>query len=309
LKRDAAVDLTTTVGSIVLPNPIMTASGTGGHGAELGGFVDLSALGAVVVKSQAPYPWPGNPAPRVHATTAGMVNSVGLQGRGVAGWLRDDLPALVAAGARVVASIWGRTIDDYAEAAALIADAPGIVAIEVNLSCPNIGGKGMFAQSADATHDAIAAASAGRRPRWAKLTAMVADLTEIAAAADAAGADAVTLVNTVPGMVVDVERRRPALGGAGGGLSGAAIHPVAVRAVFDVHAALPHVPIVGVGGVTDGATAVELLLAGASAVQVGTATLADPRAPARILDDVVGWCRRHGVTRLSELVGGAHERR
>jgi dihydroorotate dehydrogenase (NAD+) catalytic subunit len=304
--NDREADLTTRVGTVTLPNPIMTASGTAGHGAELAPFVDLAALGAVVVKSVAPYPWPGNPPPRLYGTTAGMVNAVGLQGAGVEAWVRDDLPALNATGARVVASIWGRTVDDYAEAATLLADAPGIVAVEVNLSCPNVEGKGMFAQSADATHDAVAAASACRRPRWAKLTAMVANLAEIAGAAQAAGADAVTLVNTVPGMVIDVDGRRPALGSASGGLSGAAIHPVAVRAVFEVHAALPGLAIVGVGGVTDAVSAVELLLAGASAVQIGTATFADARAPARVLSDLRAWCARHGVGRIAELVGGAH---
>jgi dihydroorotate dehydrogenase (NAD+) catalytic subunit len=301
-----AVDLTTSVGEVLLPNPVMTASGTAGHGAELAAFVDLASLGAVVVKSVAPYPWPGNPPPRVRAATAGMVNSVGLQGPGAAAWVRDDLPALVERGARVVASIWGRTVDDYAEAARLLAGAPGVIAVEVNLSCPNLEGKGMFAQSVDATHDAVVAASAARLPRWAKLTVMVPDLGEMASAAAAGGADAVTLVNTVPGMVIDVDRRRPALGGAGGGLSGAAIHPVAVRAVYDVHAARPDLPVVGAGGVTDGITAVELLLAGASAVQVGTATFADPRASALVLADLVDWCRRHGVTRVADLVGGAH---
>ncbi len=207
-----------------------------------------------------------------------------------------------------MASIWGRTVDDYAEAAAMLAGAPAVVAVEVNLSCPNLEGKGMFAHSPDATHDAVAAASAAR-PRWAKLTAMVADLPDVASAARDAGAEAVTLVNTLPAMVIDPVRRRPALGGAGGGLSGAAVHPVAVRAVYDVHAAVPDLPIVGVGGVTDATTAVELVLAGASAVQVGTATFADPRAPARVLSELGRWCRRHGVARLADLVGGAHDRR
>jgi dihydroorotate dehydrogenase (NAD+) catalytic subunit len=164
----------------------------------------------------------------------------------------------------------------------------------------------MFGQSGDATHDAVAAASAAGRPRWAKLTAAVADLPQIAAAAAAAGAEAVTLVNTLPAMVIDVERRRPVLGARTGGLSGAALHPVAVRAVHDVHAALPDLPIVGAGGVTDAGTAVELLLAGAAAVEVGTATFADRTAVARVLADLERWCRRHGVTRVSELVGGAH---
>ena len=301
------VDLTTVVGSLTLPNPVLTASGTAGHGAELAEAVDLAALGAVVTKSLAPYSWSGNPSPRLYAVPAGMVNAVGLQGPGVAAWLAGDLPALVATGARVVASIWGRTIDDYAEAALMLAAAPAaVVAVEVNLSCPNLEGKGMFAQSADATHDVVAAASACGRPRWAKLTAVVADLAQVAAAAADGGAEAVTLVNTLPAMVIDVDRRRPVLGARTGGLSGAAIHPVAVRAVHDVHAALPGLPIVGVGGVTDATTAVELLLAGASAVQVGTATFADRRAVAKVLDDLVRWCARHDVARVSDLVGGAH---
>ena len=305
-RSPAAVDLTTSIGPVVLPNPVMTASGTAGHADELAAFVDPAALGAVVVKSVAPYAWSGNPPPRLHAATAGMVNSVGLQGAGVVAWRRDDLPRLAVRRARVVASVWGRTVDDYAEAASLLAGAPAVVALEANLSCPNIEGKGMFAQSADATHDAVAACSGARVPVWAKLTAAVADVPEIASAAAAGGATAVTLINTLPALVIDVERRRRALGGTGGGLSGAAIHPVAVRAVHVVHVACPELAIVGVGGVTDAVTAVELLLAGASAVQVGTATFADPRAPTRVLADLVDWCRRHGVSRVADLVGGAH---
>jgi len=305
-RSPAAVDLTTSIGPVVLPNPVMTASGTAGHSDELAAFVDLAALGAVVVKSVAPYAWSGNPPPRLHAATAGLVNSVGLQGGGIVAWRRDDLPRLAARRARVVASVWGRTLDDYAEAASLLAGAPAVVALEANLSCPNIEGKGMFAQSADATHDVVAACSSARVPVWAKLTAAVADVSEVASAAAVGGAAAVTLINTLPALVIDVERGRRALGGPGGGLSGAAIHPVAVRAVHDVRAGCPDLPIVGVGGVTDAVTAVELLLAGASAVQVGTATFADPRAPARVLADLVDWCRRHGVSRVADLVGGAH---
>ena len=302
-----AIDLTTTVGSVVLPNPVMTAAGTAGHGAELRDILDLAALGAVVTKSQAPFAWVGNPSPRLHAVPAGMVNAVGLQGAGVGAWMENDLPPLVATGARVVASIWGHTVDDYAEAALLLADAPAaVVAVEVNLSCPNHHGKGMFAQSADATHDAVAAASACRRPRWAKLTAMVTDLTEIAGAAREGGAEAVVLINTLPAMVIDVDRRRSALGAPVGGLSGGAIHPVAVRAVHDVHAALPALPIVGVGGVTDATTAVELMLAGASAVQMGTATFADRRAAAAVVADLARWCVDRDVRRVADLIGGAH---
>ncbi|CAN5184338.1 dihydroorotate dehydrogenase [soil metagenome] len=299
------VEMGVTVGTVVLPNPVMTASGTAGHGAELGRYFPLDRLGAVVVKSLSADPWPGNPAPRVYATTAGMINSVGLQGPGVTAWLDHDLPALEATGARVVASIWGRTADEYAKAAELLAEASAVVvAVEVNLSCPNLdGGRHLFAQSASATAEAIEAAAACARPVWAKLTPTVTDIVEIAAAAVGAGAEAITLVNTALAMTIDPETRRFRLGAGGGGLSGPAIRPIAVRAVHDVHAALPSVPVVGVGGVTNGVEAVELLLAGASAVQVGTATFADPRAPLLVLDSLRAWCLDHGVGRVSELTG------
>jgi dihydroorotate dehydrogenase (NAD+) catalytic subunit len=302
-----AVDLSTTIGSVALPNPVLTASGTAGHGAELHAYVDLAGLGAVVVKSLAAFEWKGNAAPRLHPATAGMINSVGLQGPGVAAWLADELPGLLAPGARVVASIWGRSLDDYERAAALLAAAPpAVVAVEVNLSCPNLKGKGMFAQSAADTAAAMAVTAGCGRPRWAKLTAAVADVREIAAAAVEGGAEAVTLINTIPAMVLDPDTLRPVLGAGGGGLSGPAIHAVAVRAVFDVHAAHPTIPIVGVGGVGGAAGAVDLVAAGASAVEVGTATFADPRAPARLVAELDAWCRRRGVGRLVELTGAAH---
>jgi dihydroorotate dehydrogenase (NAD+) catalytic subunit len=302
--------LATTVGSVTLPAPVMTASGTAGHGAELAPYLDLASLGAVVVKSLHAEPWAGNPPLRVHETAAGMINSVGLQGPGVAAWLRDDLPPLVATGARVVASIWGRTVDEYGRAAALLAGAPAaVVAVEVNLSCPNTeGGRDLFAHDAAATRAAVEAAGAAGRPLWAKLSPNTHELAAVAAAAHEGGAEAVTLVNTVMAMAIDPETRRFRLGAGprGGGLSGPAIHPVAVRAVFDVAAALPGLPIVGVGGVASGADAAELILAGASAVQVGTATFADPRAPARVLAELAAWAARQGVSRLDELVGAAH---
>jgi len=303
-----AVDTAVRVGSLTLPNPVMTASGTGGHGAELHAYQPLGDLGAVVVKSLSADPWPGNPAPRVHATPAGMLNSVGLQGPGVSAWLADDLPALRATGARVVASIWGRSVEDYGRAAAALADAPPeVVAVEVNLSCPNTeAGRDLFAHDPEATAAVVAATAACGRPRWAKLSPNTPRVAEVAAAAAGAGAEAVTLVNTVMGMAIDPETRTYRLGAGerGGGLSGPAIHPVAVRVVHDVHRAHPDLPIVGVGGVVDGASAVELLLAGASAVQVGTATFADPRAPGRVARDLEHWCHRRGIASVAELTGG-----
>jgi len=308
MARPLAVDLTTRLGSVVLDNPVMTASGTAGHGHELADHLDPAALGAVVVKSLHAEPCDGNPAPRVHATPAGMVNSVGLQGPGVEAWLERDLPPLLATGARVVASIWGRTVDEFARAAELLAGAPPeVVAVEVNASCPNLEDRrALFAHSTTATTEVVDAAGAAGRPRWAKLNPNTPDLPDVAAAAAAAGAEAVTVANTVLGMVIDVEARRPLLGAQRGGLSGPAIRPVAVRAVFDAYEALGDVPIIGVGGVASATDALEFLMAGATAVQVGTATFAAPRAPVRILRDLGRWCDRRGVSRIDELVGVAH---
>jgi len=307
---DGVVDLATVVGSLALAGPLLTASGTAGHGDELARYVQLDTIGGVVVKSLSPGPWPGNPAPRVHETSGGMINSVGLQGPGVAAWLERELPAVLATGATVVASIWGRTLDDYEAAADALADAPpGVVAVEVNVSCPNLHDRNrMFAHAPDTTRAALEVTAGCGRPRWAKLSPNVGDLVPIVDAAMEGGADAVTLINTVMGMAIDPETRRPRLGGGGGGLSGPAIHPVAVRCVHDVHAARPDVPIVGVGGVSSGVDAVELLLAGASAVQVGTATFADPRSIARITNEVHAWCASHEIRRIRDLIGAAHDR-
>lgn len=295
------------VGSVELPAPVMTASGTAGHGTELAPYVDLASLGAVVVKSLAPYEWAGNPSPRVHPAGVGMLNAVGLQGPGIRHWLSEDLPALVAAGARVVASIWGRSVDDFREAAELLAGAPdAVIAVEVNLSCPNLEGRrGIFAHDAALSAEVMTATAACGRPRWAKLSPNTDRVVEVAAAAHGAGADAVTLVNTLLGMVLDERTGRPVLGAGGGGYSGRPLHAVAVRTVFDVHAALPDLPIVGVGGVTSGWDAAELLLAGASAVQVGTSTFADPAAPGRVQTELLSWCRERGVS-PSGLTGAAH---
>lgn len=307
---DAGVDTTVSVGSVTLANPVMTASGTAGHGTELAGTIDVAALGAIVVKSLSADPWKGNPAPRVVGTAAGMVNSIGLQGPGVAAWLRDDLPALVATGATVVASIWGRSVQDYRRAAdALAPAAADLAAVEVNVSCPNVEDRGrIFANFPELTAEVVAACEGAGLPRWVKLGVTASDLVGVASAAVEAGAEALTLINTVPGMVIDTETRSPHLGGGGGGLSGRAIHPVAVRAVYDCRAALPDVAIVGVGGVDRGVDAVELMMAGAHAVQVGTASFAGPRAPLRILAEMTRWCATRDVQRLRSLTSTAHDR-
>ena len=307
------VDLTTAVGAVGLPNPVMCASGTAGHGAELGAFVDLAQLGAVVVKSLSAGPWPGNPAPRVHPLSTGMINSVGLEGPGIAAWAHDELPALRRARARVVVSIWGRSVEDYAVAAdALAKHAPAgtasdpIVAVEINMSCPNLAGKKMFAHDVGAAADVITATAGLAYPRWAKLSPNTDALVAVAEACAGAGADAVTLTNTLLGLVIDTDSRRPALGGGGGGVSGPGLGPIAVRAVWEVARAMPELPIVGVGGVHDANSALQLLMAGASAVQVGTANFADPRATIRVLDELASWCDSHGVATIAELIGAAH---
>ncbi len=300
------MSLATRVGDVNLPSFVMTAAGTAGYGDELAGYGDLGDLGALVTKSLAHFAHEGNPAPRVVAEGADMLNSVGLAGPGIEAWAARDLPAARARGARVVASLWGRTVEDYARGAAMLAGLD-VLAVEVNASCPNLEGRSrMFAHSAESTAAIVAASAACGRPRWVKLSPNTPDLVEIAGAALDAGADALVLVNTVLGLSIDVESRRPALGGVGGGLSGPGILPVALRAVYDVHAAYPDAPLVGVGGVSSGRDALAMVMAGASAVEVGTASFADPRAPWRIQREAAEWLARHGVSRVEELVGVAH---
>jgi dihydroorotate dehydrogenase (NAD+) catalytic subunit len=305
--------LATRVGDVALPNPVMTASGTSGHGIELAAYGALAELGAAVVKSLSVEPWPGNPAPRVHEVGASMLNSVGLQGPGLAAWADSDLPALDDVGARVVLSIWGRTVSDFGRAAELAAKVaatgPGgaIVALEVNVSCPNVEDRSrMFAHSAEATSRVMEATECGL-PRWAKLSPNVADVVEIAAGALDGGADGLTLVNTLLGLALDPDSGRPLLGAGGGGLSGAAVHPVAVRAVWECRDAFADTPIVGVGGVASGRDAVELLQAGADAIQVGTATFRDPRAPWKVLRELARWCETHRMT-VQEIRTNAQSR-
>ena len=296
------------VGSITFPNPVMTASGTVGHGTELAAYCDLANLGAVVVKSLSAAAWPGNPAPRVHGTASGMINSVGLQNPGIDSWITKDLPALLSQEARVVVSIWGRTVDEYREVASRLTGVKGITAVEVNVSCPNLEDRGdMFAHDLDSCQAAVNASLISGLPTWAKLSPNVTDIVSIAKAAIEAGAEALTLTNTLLGMVIDPETLRRVLGNGGGGLSGPSIRPVAVRAVYDVYESLGPVPIIGVGGITKAEHVVEFLAAGASAVQVGSAHFADPKASRRILRDLERWCRKHEVDSVRSLTGAAHE--
>ena len=313
------VDLSSQVGSVVLRNPVLTASGTAGHGTEMAGYLDYASLGAFVSKSLSARPWAGNPAPRLRETPCGLLNSVGLQGPGVDAWRSKELPKLVERGAVVVASIWGTTVSEFERAAQMLAGADGVVALEVNVSCPNLEDRSrMFAHSPSATAEAVDASRSAQVPLWVKLSPNVADLVEIAAAGLAAGAEALVLVNTLLGMAIDADRWSYRLGSGpvGAGLSGAAIRPVALRAVHDCRRAFPRgtrgpgglpVSIVGVGGVSRGVDAVELMMAGADAVEIGTAALRDPRAPLKVLAELTRWCRSHDVRHVRELVAAVHD--
>ncbi len=307
MRARAATDLTTRLGPIELPNPIIAASGTFGYGAELARLCPPSELGAVTIKSLAPFAWEGNPPLRTtEAPGGGMLNSVGLTGPGIAAWADHELPALLDAGARVIASLWGRTLDDFTRGAQMFAShASDLVALEVNLSCPNLeAGRHMFAVDADATRAVVGAVAAqvAPLPVFAKLTAAVTDLVAIACEALDAGALGLTLINTLPGLAIDAERHRPVLGAGAGGLSGPPIKPIALRVVSECAVAIPEVPIIGTGGVATGEDAVEMMLAGAHAVGVGTATFAEPRATVRVRDELARWCRRHEIRVVTDLV-------
>ncbi len=306
---DGTNPLATSVGNINLKNPVMLASGTAGHGTELSPVIDLSSVGALVVKSLSAYEWEGNSAPRLHETPNGMINSIGLQGPGLPYWIEHILPKLIDAKITIILSIWGRTIEDYAVAADLCTDLPSAIeAVELNISCPNIEDRGkMFSHSPESTNEVIQATSQIKVPRWAKLSPNVTNLVEIASAAREAGADGVTLINTLMGMVIDIDKRRPLLGAGGGGLSGPAIRPVAIRSVFDVHSAMPDIPIVGVGGVASVEDVIEFLMAGASAVQIGSANFANPRISQKIITDLGKWCRDNEFESINAIKGLAHK--
>jgi dihydroorotate dehydrogenase (NAD+) catalytic subunit len=306
-----APDLRTRLGNVELPNPILTASGCASSGRELAQFIDVSKIGAIVTKSVMLAPRAGRPTPRMAETSSGMLNSIGLQGPGIDAFLQRDLPWLLSRGARAVVSIAGNTVEEYAELAARLSGAAGVTALEVNISCPNVEHRGqVFACDAADAGAVIGAVRARTRydiPVFAKLSPDVTDIVAIARSCVSAGADGLSLINTLLGMAIDTHTMRPVLAGLTGGLSGPAIRPVAVRCIWQVSEALPDVPIIGMGGVMTGQHALELLLAGASMVSIGTAIFHDPSACARILRELDDELARRGIERLSEVVGLAHE--
>jgi dihydroorotate dehydrogenase (NAD+) catalytic subunit len=303
-------DMTTRLGTRTLPNPILTASGCAAAGRELHQFFDVAQLGGVVTKSIMPMARSGRSTPRMAETPSGMLNSIGLQGPGIDSFIENDLDWLAAREARVIVSIAGGHTDDFVAIARRLAGHPAVSALEVNISCPNVESRGqVFACDALASSRVIGAvrrAADPDQPVFAKLSPDVTDIVHIARACADAGADGFSLINTLLGMVIDTDTLGPALGGVTGGLSGPAIRPVAVRCVWQVHRALPHFPIIGMGGIRSGLDALQFVLAGASAVSVGTAVFGDPTAPIRILAELEAALDERGFASLADAVGFAH---
>ena len=307
-----AFDYRTRFGPRTFPSPIFTASGCAGSGKELAQFFSLDELGAVVTKSIALRARSGRPTPRMAETPSGMLNSIGLQGPGIDQFLDVDIPWLANHGARVIVSISGESVDEYASLARRLRNVPNISGIEVNISCPNVENRGLvFACDPMASRDVVQAVRrnlGSESPIIVKLSPDVTDIVEIARVVVEAGADGLALINTVLGMVIDIDTMRPKLAGKTGGLSGPAIRPIAVRAIYQVHAAIPKVPILGMGGVTSGRDALELVFAGASGISIGTATFGNPTASMKVKNELALLLQERGFTSFQEAIGAAHER-
>ncbi len=300
----SGIDLQVNLGGIRMKNPVTVASGTFGYGREYAGLVDIRRLGAVTVKGVRLQPWPGNPLPRHVEVPGGMVNAIGLQGPGVDGLIRDYLPPLRDMGVPVIVNIWGTSEEEYAAVAERLDGVPGVAGVELNISCPNVK-EGGHAFGTDPRVAASLVAAVRRRttlPLIPKLAPNVPSVAVFARAAADAGADALALINTLPAMVIDIETRRPVLANVVGGLSGPAIHPVAVKLVWEAAQAV-RLPIVAMGGITGPEQAIEFLIAGAAAVAVGTANFIDPSTPLRVIDGIAAYCTRHGFATVRDLTG------
>jgi dihydroorotate dehydrogenase (NAD+) catalytic subunit len=306
----SALDFSTKIGSKRFSNPIFTASGCASSGQELSQFFPLSSLGAVVTKSIMTKPRTGRATPRMAETPSGMLNSIGLQGPGIDTFLEKDIPWLIEQQAKIIISIAGETVDEYGVLARRLRALSGISAVEVNISCPNVENRGqVFAchpDTAVAVIESVRRNIGGELPIVAKLSPDVTDIVEIAGAVINAGVDGLALINTLLGMVIDTNSMRPKLAGKTGGLSGPAIRPVAVRAIYQVHQAFPNTPIVGMGGVASGRDAFELILAGASAVSVGTATFGNPNATMQIKEELSQLLTKNGFNDFRDAIGFAH---
>lgn len=299
------VDLSVEIGKLKLKNPIMTASGTFGYGEEFADFIDLNRLGGIIVKGTTLHHREGNPFPRMAETPSGMLNAVGLQNKGVDYFIEHIYPRIKDLDTRVIVNVSGSCIDDYVAVCEKLSPLDKVAAVEINISCPNVkqGGMGFGTTCSGAESVTSAVRKAYDGTMIVKLTPNVTDITEIARAVEAAGADAVSLTNTFLGMAIDVEKRKPMLSTITGGLSGPCIRPIAVRMVWQVANAVK-VPVVGLGGIASGRDAIEFLLAGATAVQIGTANFVDPQVTVKAIDYIEDYLKRHQITSVRELIGG-----
>lgn len=301
---NSSPDLRVDIGGLVLKNPVMTASGTFGYGREFSEMVDLTRLGAVVVKGLSLQPSMGNPPPRIAETACGMLNAIGLENVGVDAFIRDKLPFLKTFSVPVIVNIYGKSVEEYAELAGRLDPVQGVSAVEVNISCPNVKAGGVsFGVDPEAAYTVVREVRLRTaRPLIVKLSPNVSDIARIAEKAVDAGADALSLINTITGMAVDIERRRPKLANVTGGLSGPAVKPVALRMVWEV-AKTVKVPVIGIGGIMTAEDALEFLITGAAAVQVGTANFVNPGATMEILDGIDAYLVKHGIEKVTDLIG------
>lgn len=302
--RETSVRLAVDLGGLSMKNPVTVASGTFAAGREYADFVDVSALGAVTTKGVSLHGWEGNASPRIAETPSGMLNSIGLQNPGVRHLIEEDLPWLNRVGASVIVNVSGHSFQEYVDVIEELEKTPLVGAYEINISCPNVdaGGMNMGCRTESVSVVVSRCRAVTKRPLIVKLTPNVTNISDIARAAEAAGADAVSLINTLLGMAVDAERRRPVLARVVGGLSGPAVKPVALRMVWEVSRAVK-VPVLGMGGISTGTDAVEFMLAGATAVAVGTANFTNPCATVDVVDGIVDYCERQGVSDVNELIG------
>jgi len=303
-KRPSGVDLRVSIGSVSLQNPVIAACGTFGYGIEFAPIVDLNRLGGIVVKGLSREPMAGSPPPRMVEAVGGMINAIGLQNIGVRAFVAEKLPELGKYKTAIIANVFGHCIGDYVEVIRILEDTEGLTAYELNISCPNVERGGMeYSTTPNLTHEAVAAArKASRRPLWVKLSPVVGNIKIISRAAEDSGADAVVIANTYPALCLDAHNRRSCLGSTAGGLSGPAIKPITLRLVHEAHQAIG-IPIIGLGGIEKAGDATEYLIAGASAVEVGTAHFVDPRASERLVGDLETWCQEENISEISSLRG------
>ncbi len=297
-------DISVKLGNLNLKNPVMTASGTFGYGKEFDSVIDLNRLGGIVVKGISLKPMPGNPPPRIVETPAGMLNAIGLANLGIDGFLKEKLPFLKTLDTKTIVNIYGHSIDEYAELAGVLKGVDGVDAVEINISCPNVDKGGLVFGKDPEVSARVTEAVAGNtdKPVIVKLTPNVSEITVLAKAVEQAGADCISLINTLTGMAIDIETGKPKLGNVSGGLSGPAIKPVALHMVYQAAKAVK-IPVIGIGGIMTAEDAIEFLIAGASAVQVGTANFVNPKASIDIIDGLIKYCERKGIGSIQEITG------